>query len=617
VASCDPPSRVTPLFTPQYWQADGTRTASAQAAGSTNQVQFNRRSKLAASPSLTFDPDTRTLNVGALTIGGQPVATSASGTQGSIQFNDNGDLGSDPALSWDKNTDTLAAKTLVLSDDLTAGGETLVVEKAAQKTTVQGTLLVSGVTQTGDLAVTGNLTYRGGSLLPAGSTGQVQYRSSAGYLAGATGVTFDPVTGVFSVASLTGTGTFRLPSIPQSVTTKQLFFNTGTGAISQGDVPTTVPGGATGSLQYRDGATFQGSSKLTYNDSTPKLSIVTAGGNPQLRLQQTGVSAGSPSAIDITKDAIVFRDNDDNELASLYTTGLTVPKVYHTDNLSIPVGGVVYKKDDGELGSSDLIGYDEGAQRFYCPSLVTTGGGTTTTSLVTTSIVLTGQSGTSTPVDPSLGLPTGGTDGQLLVKSGSTNYVSTWRSLTSALVNYITGGAVGKVLTITGLNAVEWVTPASSSSSSLTIQYAQFYQRSELTNLTGGGAETAMLWETQVEKNVQGLSITAAGVITITQPGLYNLQWSIGMNGSSATGSRQTWLRFTGQTQRLGATSSTSGGSTIFFLGSSYQCYISAGQTMIIFLSHNSSNVSAYGTNSSAPTRDTSVSKLSISRVMK
>jgi hypothetical protein len=74
-------------------------------------------------------------------------------------------------------------------------------------------------------------------------------------------------------------------------------------------------------------------------------------------------------------------------------------------------------------------------------------------------------------------------------------------------------------------------------------------------------------------------------------------------------------MRINNTTQRWGANSSTSGGSTIFFLASSITFYISTATTCIIYLAHNSSNVQVYGTNSASPTNTTSVSKLQISRI--
>jgi hypothetical protein len=72
-------------------------------------------------------------------------------------------------------------------------------------------------------------------------------------------------------------------------------------------------------------------------------------------------------------------------------------------------------------------------------------------------ITLTGQSGVPQPVDPTSGLPTGGTQGQVLTKTGTTNYLSQWQSLTTAILNSVTGGSVGQLLAISSSNTLGWV----------------------------------------------------------------------------------------------------------------------------------------------------------------
>jgi hypothetical protein len=317
----------------------------------------------------------------------------------------------------------------------------------------------------------------------------------------------------------------------------------------------------------------------------------------------------SSSFDDLSNTAVITKEDAVNQLALKQDTlttssNVAISTLSLSSDVNTPSNAILYRNESDAVVGSSLMTFSDNTMNV--PSL--NSNGTITCSGITISGAPSGQTQLSN------GLPVGGAAGQFLRKIDATNYTAEWIT-----INQPPGGGTTSQVLAKNSNVdydYSWQNAPSGGGGSATIQFGEWFQGTEI-NAAGSGTETRVLWNGTSTNNITGLTInTTTGAISITSAGMYTFSWSIGMNGATSSGSRQTWMRFGTDTQRRGASSATSGGSTIFFIGSSMTYYFSSSVTLTIYFSHNAgSSVAVYGTSSSAPINSTSASKLQITRI--
>jgi hypothetical protein len=579
------------IFIPQYWQKNNTVTNNiiVRPSGVDSDIQFNKNNRFGSDSSKFFYDDANDiLNVPKMNLTNLSLSTqsnviyfntvtkalsygtlsniTASGATGYIQYrSSNGNLDSSANLFWDISNNRLGINKSNPQSTLDIQGRILVQDSTLNIST-DGTVNQLRLQATGDDAL---------------AIKMIQENSNVCILSNQ------------GINILDSTEDNTLMSITTDASYIPKIYLTGGGVASNSI------------LVKQSDNEIKGFDGFTYDELNELLSV-----SGQMVL--TGSVMASSFSVNsrlnvindfniISIDAVVTREYIDY-LRSSYSSSFSTENLSLTNDTNTPNNCILYKNSSDQIVGSSALTFQNSV--MYVPSLNSNG------TIVCSGITITGSSTGSTSVGN--GLPIGGSTNQALIKKSLTNYDSEWRTIYQPPA----GGTTNQVLSKNSNTDYDysWKT-VSSSGGTATIQWASFFQGSEF-SANGGGAENVMSWNGLSQNGITGLTLnTTNGQISITQPGLYTFSWSIAQAGSSATGSRQTWMRINNDTQRWGANSSTSGGSTIFFLGCSVTLYFSTSATVIIYIAHNSSNVQVYGTHSSSPTNSTSVSKLQISRI--
>jgi hypothetical protein len=571
------------------------------------------------------------------------ISFSPAGSSSQIQYNRNGAFAGDADFYYNESENRLYVPYVQVGEDITVGTNLINTSRDFARVGINTANPAYTLDITGDLNYTGSLR-RNGTIQPVltigGSNTHVQFNSS-GSLAGASSLTWNNITSTLTTHNLTVSNYLTLSTIALETKPNILFYDTSNKQVSYGAL--SIGGGGNNTIQYKTSTGITGSATFSYDPSLGFLSIETNTGAPFMRIRELTYNT---SKVDVSPDGLTMRDpNSDDTLSEFLHNQSKTPKQYLTGTQSNSRTGQVLVRadDDGEVCGDSNITYNESTNTLLCNKLTVSSDLTVNGQFNTSSIVISGVSQPST-TGVSNGFPAGGMVNQIISKNSSTNYDYSWanisnvilnsisgstnqilartvsslsfQSIASLLINSLSGGSVGQYLQLQASNTLGWASVSSGGGGgSATIQFGEWFLGTEFT-ASGSGAETAIRWDGTSSSNITGLSInTSTGAITIPSAGLYTFCWSLGMNGSTSTGSRQTWLRIGSDTQRRGAMSSTSGGSTIFFIGSSLTYYFSANSTVTIFIAHNSSNVAVHAQNSSSPTNQTSVSKLQITRI--
>jgi hypothetical protein len=307
---------------------------------------------------------------------------SPGGSNQQIQYNSNGTFGASSSFYYNSVENRLYTQYALIGDDMQVSTNLLRTDSTNGRVGINKAEPQYSLDIVGDLNYTGALRRNGTAVNfitpPAGSNTQVQF-NSAGAFGSSSSLLFNNITNTLTTHNLDIGNNLTLTTIPNTSTDFILRYNPTSKLVSYSTFPT---GGSDNSIQFKSGNSLSGNSNFQYNSALGYLSIITDGGSPYMRIRE---QTNANSIMDLSPDALVFRDQDDNTLSSYAYNGANTTKLYLTDNNN-PVNSLQYKKSDNEIAGEDALRFQNNI--LTAPSITT---GTITAS----SIVLTGSSGST------------------------------------------------------------------------------------------------------------------------------------------------------------------------------------------------------------------------------